>query len=422
MSRRSGRSRLYTEASLAQEEESSLKDNIAPSDEEQEVTRCVCGLDELDPQSVNPQLEETLSQKYQITIDHGLFIQCEMCLVWQHGYCVGLFMNQDVPEKYWCELCKPDAHAFVFDSPNVLRSLYKPVNDKRKKVSWQDLAGDQRLAPFPKPSRPRGGKRNTSSSPSITSQDKAESRKDSPKLNPRKDRRHNQDSYDEQLKMALQLSANESITLSNLPIEQDQSSIDLKVEKTDDSSIFVAADTLDRDSDKSKDQDETANASEIEGDESNLDNFNDMKNAAVCTRPESSKRSIRGSSNTKSKRPRLNPVSRPKVQDSPKLLYNQDELVNQSSKPRYVSEHLTMFELGKRTGAILEWLGQRQLEFEEDRDSRVLSIDAVRDSLNSNVKSQCDSMEKVYNENIRSMAALTERVIAWEQKYGKYVV
>ncbi|GAB5360643.1 hypothetical protein AAMO2058_000644700 [Amorphochlora amoebiformis] len=37
----------------------------------------------------------------------GLMIQCDRCLVWQHGDCVGLFTEASVPDQYFCEQCKP---------------------------------------------------------------------------------------------------------------------------------------------------------------------------------------------------------------------------------------------------------------------------------------------------------------------------
>eukprot|EP00466_Bigelowiella_natans_P010715 jgi/Bigna1/38418/e_gw1.25.61.1 len=39
--------------------------------------------------------------------DEGLMIQCDRCLVWQHGNCVGIFDESKVPKNYFCEQCKP---------------------------------------------------------------------------------------------------------------------------------------------------------------------------------------------------------------------------------------------------------------------------------------------------------------------------
>lgn len=103
-------------------------------DEDGEVTRCICKQDELHSNTINSEFAQFLKRNYKITVDQGLFISCEKCGVWQHGYCVGLFTNDDVPDLYWCELCKPENHLFVKADGYPKRTLYKPVNDKRKKI------------------------------------------------------------------------------------------------------------------------------------------------------------------------------------------------------------------------------------------------------------------------------------------------
>ncbi|KAI7868447.1 hypothetical protein BDF14DRAFT_1793284 [Spinellus fusiger] len=42
----------------------------------------------------------------------GLMVQCDKCEVWQHCECVGL-EEQDIPEQYYCEQCKPENHSVV---------------------------------------------------------------------------------------------------------------------------------------------------------------------------------------------------------------------------------------------------------------------------------------------------------------------
>ncbi|CAR29220.1 ZYRO0G03498p [Zygosaccharomyces rouxii] len=85
-------------------------------DEEGE-TRCICK--ELDPPD-----------------DSGLYIQCEQCGAWQHGYCVGISDGEDsYLEKYWCEQCKPELHRlYTVDSAGTLRSLYQPIQEKRRHI------------------------------------------------------------------------------------------------------------------------------------------------------------------------------------------------------------------------------------------------------------------------------------------------
>lgn len=40
----------------------------------------------------------------------GLFIQCDICKVWQHGGCVGIMDEAMSPEEYFCEECRSDLH------------------------------------------------------------------------------------------------------------------------------------------------------------------------------------------------------------------------------------------------------------------------------------------------------------------------
>lgn len=43
-------------------------------------------------------------------VDRGMMIQCETCLLWQHGACYGMKKDEDIPEHYFCEICRPDLH------------------------------------------------------------------------------------------------------------------------------------------------------------------------------------------------------------------------------------------------------------------------------------------------------------------------
>lgn len=61
----------------------------------EEVTRCVCGFQDVQ--------NEGLAER-------NLYIQCDHCLVWQHGACVGFKDEKSIPEIYYCEICRPDLH------------------------------------------------------------------------------------------------------------------------------------------------------------------------------------------------------------------------------------------------------------------------------------------------------------------------
>ena len=98
---------------------------------EEDVTRCICGhADYPGPpasirdfahrrpskagskdgagQTDDANTSDTLSD------DVGnFFIQCDNCLVWQHGGCVGLTDESMSPEFYYCEECKPEFHKTI---------------------------------------------------------------------------------------------------------------------------------------------------------------------------------------------------------------------------------------------------------------------------------------------------------------------
>ncbi|CCG83826.1 protein of unknown function [Taphrina deformans PYCC 5710] len=84
-------------------------------EEIEEVTRCVCG-------NIDLRIEEDYE-------DTGLFVQCDKCLVWQHGYCVGLVSDNQMPETYFCELCRPDLHRLIQRPRKLPRSKFLGIDN-----------------------------------------------------------------------------------------------------------------------------------------------------------------------------------------------------------------------------------------------------------------------------------------------------
>uniref|UniRef100_A0A7M4F6T3 PHD finger protein 20 n=1 Tax=Crocodylus porosus TaxID=8502 RepID=A0A7M4F6T3_CROPO len=62
-------------------------------DSDFEIVRCICELEE----------------------ENDFMIQCEECLCWQHGVCMGL-LEDNVPEKYTCYICQdpPECSYFIY--------------------------------------------------------------------------------------------------------------------------------------------------------------------------------------------------------------------------------------------------------------------------------------------------------------------
>jgi hypothetical protein len=95
--------------------EDEFEDDIA---EEEEITRCVCGQQEYPgPPDLGKSREGQTSAMTDSDIPSdeagGLFIQCDICKVWQHGGCVGIMDEAASPDEYFCEDCKPDFHKLM---------------------------------------------------------------------------------------------------------------------------------------------------------------------------------------------------------------------------------------------------------------------------------------------------------------------
>ncbi|KAI9299277.1 hypothetical protein BJ944DRAFT_56254 [Cunninghamella echinulata] len=66
------------------------------------ITRCPCGKEKL-----------SYSDDENGDNDEGLMVQCDQCEVWQHCKCIGLEEEKDIPDQYYCELCRPENHKVV---------------------------------------------------------------------------------------------------------------------------------------------------------------------------------------------------------------------------------------------------------------------------------------------------------------------
>ncbi|CDS06408.1 hypothetical protein LRAMOSA08936 [Lichtheimia ramosa] len=86
------------------------------------VTRCVCG------ESHNM----------------GLMVQCDQCEVWQHCECVGL-EEQDIPDQYYCEECKPENHSVIRLSHGRIRRSYSSIGKHATSATVEKKAPKKRM-------------------------------------------------------------------------------------------------------------------------------------------------------------------------------------------------------------------------------------------------------------------------------------
>ncbi|KAI9300625.1 hypothetical protein BJ944DRAFT_21426 [Cunninghamella echinulata] len=98
--RRNGLNGRKRQRQQKQRQQSQSTSDEASSDDNS-VTRCVCG------------------EIHNV----GLMVQCDKCEVWQHCECMGL-AEEDIPEQYYCEECKPENHVIIKTSSGRTRRTY----------------------------------------------------------------------------------------------------------------------------------------------------------------------------------------------------------------------------------------------------------------------------------------------------------
>lgn len=90
---------------------------------EDDTIRCICGDD-------NPK-------------DKRAFIGCEACLVWQHNVCMGEPEDdEDVPEHYFCEECRPQEHRETLAALADGRKIWEERTAQWKQ--WKKMSASRR--------------------------------------------------------------------------------------------------------------------------------------------------------------------------------------------------------------------------------------------------------------------------------------
>lgn len=105
--------RRTREQDIDEDESTKLEDDLDDDmAEEDEVTRCVCGFQEYPgpPSDAGKSSSALTDPDAQGDDLGGLFIQCDICKVWQHGGCVGIMEEAASPDEYFCEECRTDLH------------------------------------------------------------------------------------------------------------------------------------------------------------------------------------------------------------------------------------------------------------------------------------------------------------------------
>lgn len=142
-----------------------LPDDEEDEEGEEEVTRCICGNQEYpgmpvpvgDTPKVNPKsngpLDPSIISAPLPEDAGGLFIQCDICKVWQHGGCVGIMDEAMSPEEYFCEECRDDLHKLTSTATGQKYSRYLPVQEITSFPSSPSLLAQDTFATKPKTGR-----------------------------------------------------------------------------------------------------------------------------------------------------------------------------------------------------------------------------------------------------------------------------
>ncbi|ODQ77953.1 hypothetical protein BABINDRAFT_90579 [Babjeviella inositovora NRRL Y-12698] len=382
-SRRSARSRSnYSEDFEAPDTHEVPDDDEAGYDEDSEVTRCVCGHDELQPphQREDPSFNDEMS---------GLFIQCELCSVWQHGYCVGLKSEAAVPEKYWCETCRPDMHTLVFrgDRNSSLYDATRERRDKRKpKRREEEKEAHQKQKDLKRAERTRA-------------MDKE---------------------YEQDLKKALEESAR--LAAPKRPVEDEKPVPTAK--------LLSSHKRPRRSPDEVKDEVKEEVKEEVKAEmQPPLAPSSAASNVAApvetthtndtsLTTPDDTANSDESAKARKRSRAK----SVPKVAPKAAPLGDADK----PSKPRLPPPKTSLTEMRKRVSAILEFIGRTQVELASETNDKaslaklVEESEADGDQGKEEVRRTVEKFEDNYRETFGVMDRLTRKLLLWEQQFGKY--
>ncbi|XP_049954467.1 uncharacterized protein LOC126470566 isoform X2 [Schistocerca serialis cubense] len=159
-----------TSLSIIVESEDSLEPNPEPVSEQhqrspvvhlEKITSSVdsneSGLDERSQMSSTSDTQQSKESSVREDIincscgsqeEHGLMVQCDICLCWQHGFCNSIQVELDVPEKYVCTFClnpplerqaKKYSHSQDWLLSGTLSRLSVASSDKQDQEEYAEL-------------------------------------------------------------------------------------------------------------------------------------------------------------------------------------------------------------------------------------------------------------------------------------------
>ncbi|KAG4304607.1 hypothetical protein PORY_002000 [Pneumocystis oryctolagi] len=440
--------------------------SLAANHEEQpmeETTRCVCGLQDVQSED----------------LDSGsLYIQCDHCFVWQHGFCVGFTDEKEIPDIYYCEICRPDLHHITYKQKAPPSSKYCPSAEHTQsstglryfssKKKWivnsknttevQSLDFSEKIV-------------EKASSEPITSTEKA-------KEHTRKGKRRRNSDLPELSIVCSNHETKRIRTLSVSPLmplnvqssdsEEEQSMATIKKRKKE---INTAIDT--RNVSVKGRQNENKNKGKVNEKktktlDANLDimpnsaklkqtlsktnaqnNINQTTDTDQKNRPKTKSRKT--SSNLRHQHDTRHAQFQKDLEEQ--TVSNAINIIDKPSRPRIPQAKITMTEMKKRVAAILEYIGRTQLEMASNEEHRKKLFVPLLEKLDKEIidkkenfpeplhkKKLMNSSEdnknnivetsetKTTNNDIfdynfdsfEMMENLTKQLLEWEEKFGSY--
>ncbi|SMN18987.1 similar to Saccharomyces cerevisiae YPL181W CTI6 Protein that relieves transcriptional repression by binding to the Cyc8p-Tup1p corepressor and recruiting the SAGA complex to the repressed promoter [Maudiozyma saulgeensis] len=375
--------------------------------EEEEITRCVCGEQEPADES-------------------GLYIQCEQCSVWQHGFCVGIV--EDVPDEYWCEQCKPELHNLYTDEEGRKRSHYLPVQEAPKQESDHEIVEPQEnLVP-------------EETQPEVKNDDVEEEEQpefNEPEQNTESITNENEEEFSEEndlhalSKRASRSSREEQQYQRMLEQAIKESQMDAPGDEVDENTPKVESEFVEQEPVEAK---ESSSVKPLEDNtvtteaESQTDALDDELNQSPKvvtddenTVPTKEKQKVIRKPNRITKKPRRtnsrrNLTERRNNSNSKSKDKLADVTTSNSVKPRLPTQRTTMNEMRRRTSAILEFISRTQWDLENVQQER---DDLIRFVENDQFIEKIDTIFSQNKETLNIMNDLTQKLLNWEKNYSK---
>lgn len=392
---------------------------------EEETTRCICGNEELKQNArtrgANP----------------GLFVQCENCHVWQHGFCVGFTREKNVPDTYFCEKCRPDFHEIVETDDGFTKSRYQPhieTQDEETQFdgskSTENIEAEQEAEEIKEPEsgeheeeeeeeeeedKQLEGVEEDRGRDSEATQGKVKYHKrrsvptpleDLPERTSRAGRKR-RSREEEILQRVLEESAREARELeaANIPEEDGINDYEDPEGKAN------------NDNDKMNDKTDESwrgSSAKVRGSKNNQNHrkdteYDDESIDKLASLPEKPRRGRRG-------RKRANADQNAKTHNGHTATQNGGGAVKKS-KPKFPSTRSSLPEMRRRVASIIEFSTRVQADIStgiNSREAAVANINSDSPELVGKVETLASQSEA----NLATLEALTRKLLSWQEEFG----